>query len=249
MVTLQLHPHKQPTVLEAIAVWCACLLVGAVGSTYYPDLWSPLGVGFSMTLMALLLIATLATLVRHYDLPHVGWANTITLVRATGVCWLAGVGIGHEEPLSADAAWTVAIAALILLLVDGLDGWIARKTAYCSRFGARFDMEVDAALSLVLAYLAWQNGMFGAWVLLLGLFRPAFVLAGKIWPSLTSPLPESFARKTVCVIQIASLITLQLPFTQGEIGQWIAGFALALITWSFGRDTLYLMNQARGKRS
>ena len=37
-----------------------------------------------------------------------------------------------------------------------------------SAFGARFDMEIDALLILVLAILAWQHDKAGAWVLAVG---------------------------------------------------------------------------------
>ena len=37
-----------------------------------------------------------------------------------------------------------------------------------SAFGARFDMETDALLLLVLAALAWQFDKAGAWVLASG---------------------------------------------------------------------------------
>ena len=80
----------------------------------------------------------------------------------------------------------VALAASVAVL-DGVDGWLARRTRMASAFGARFDMETDAALILVLAVLAWQFGRAGAWVLACGLLRYAFVGAGVLWPWLRSP--------------------------------------------------------------
>ena len=44
-----------------------------------------------------------------------------------------------------------------------------------SSFGARFDMETDALLILVLAALVWQHGKAGPWILAAGLMRYAFV--------------------------------------------------------------------------
>ncbi len=41
----------------------------------------------------------------------------------------------------------LAVPALIL---DGVDGWVARRTGTANDAGARLDMEVDAALILVL---------------------------------------------------------------------------------------------------
>ena len=47
-----------------------------------------------------------------------------------------------------------------------------------SAFGARFDMEVDALLILVLSAGVWWFDKAGAWVWLSGLLRYAFIAAG-----------------------------------------------------------------------
>ena len=39
--------------------------------------------------------------------------------------------------------------ASVALILDGVDGKVARRTRNASAFGARFDMEVDAFLILV----------------------------------------------------------------------------------------------------
>ena len=49
------------------------------------------------------------------------------------------------------------------LLLDAVDGGVARRTGTVSGFGARFDMEVDAFLILVLSgYVAGRLGGLGA---------------------------------------------------------------------------------------
>ena len=57
---------------------------------------------------------------------------------------------------------SLAAAALVL---DAIDGWVARRTAIGS-LGARFDAEVDAFLILVLSIYVARP--VGAWVLLIG---------------------------------------------------------------------------------
>ena len=42
-------------------------------------------------------------------------------------------------------------------LLDLVDGWVARRTGTASPFGARFDLETDAALILVLSWLVWRT--------------------------------------------------------------------------------------------
>ena len=66
------------------------------------------------------------------------------------------------------------------LVLDAVDGYVARRTATVSAFGARFDMETDAFLILVLS--ACVAGQWGWWVLVLGLARYLFVAAGWALP-------------------------------------------------------------------
>ena len=89
---------------------------------------------------------------------HLGPADRVTLARTVLAC---GVAALVAQPGNG-RGWLVGLAALALVL-DGLDGRVARQTATVSRFGARFDMEVDAFLILVLS--VHVAGLVGAWVL------------------------------------------------------------------------------------
>lgn len=95
-----------------------------------------------------------------------GSANQITLVRAVLV---AGLASRVGQPATLPVAWSVLFIAIVAVLLDGVDGWVARRTGTVSAFGTRFDTETDAALILVLAILVWQYGKAGPWVLLSGL--------------------------------------------------------------------------------
>src|SRR5436190_23962284 len=108
-----------------------------------------------------------------------GIANCITAVRAVLVV-LAATVIGR--PPTPPAAWFVAGMAIAATVLDGVDGWAARRFGQSSAFGARFDMEVDALLIMALSVLAWRYGKAGAWVLASGLLRYVFVVAGWVWP-------------------------------------------------------------------
>ena len=81
--------------------------------------------------------------------------------------------------------------ALPAVALDGVDGWLARRSGLSSDFGARYDMETDALLILVLAVLAWRQEKAGAWIVLAGAMRYLFVAAGYIWTWMTAPLPPS----------------------------------------------------------
>src|SRR5262249_31548057 len=121
-------------------------------------------------------------------------------------------------------------------LLDGLDGWIARRTNTASAFGARFDMEVDAFFILALSVVAWASGKAGVWVLMIGAARYFYVVASVLFTPLARPLFESRRRKTVAVIQMAVLVALLLPAITPPLSGALAALALTLLLYSFAVD-------------
>ena len=55
----------------------------------------------------------------------------------------------------------VVALATVGLVLDAVDGWIARRTRTVTALGARFDGEVDAFLILALSVLVARS--LGAW--------------------------------------------------------------------------------------
>ncbi|MBL4919247.1 CDP-alcohol phosphatidyltransferase family protein [Szabonella alba] len=183
-----------------------------------------LGLGLTLTLFR-----------RGFPHPTLGACNMVTLARlALTAALLAPLASGPAPPM---AMFTLAMIALSL---DGLDGWLARRAAWVSGFGARFDMEVDSGLALLLALNAWAAGMAGPAVLLLGLPRYLFAAALLMFPWADRPLPDRFSRKAVCVAQIAGLMALQLPLFSGIPAQMIVAAVSVALIWSFGRDVVWL---------
>jgi len=166
----------------------------------------------------------------------------VTTARAVFVALVVG-SIG--EPASPAVAATAAVAGLAATMMDGVDGWMARRTGMASRFGARFDMEIDALLILALAILTWQHGKAGAWVVLSGLLRYVFVAAGWLLPQMRRPLLDSRRRQTICVIQVAGLIIALDPFVTPPASEFIASAALAALVYSFAVDTRWLLSDRR----
>ena len=177
----------------------------------------------------------------HHPLRRFGPANQVTMIRASLVALVAGF-IG--EPSLPSAGWIVAGAAVFATVLDGVDGWLARRTGMASAFGARFDMETDALLIQVLAILAWQYDKAGPWVLASGLLRYVFVAAGWVLPWMRRPLFPSFRRKAICVVQIAGLILTILPPIVAPASEWLAAVSLAALVYSFLVDTLWLWREA-----
>ena len=178
---------------------------------------------------------------------RVGYANLITGARLLLVAAVAALVTMPDLRL---AGWLAVVISTVAACMDALDGPIARRTGTESAFGARFDMEVDALLIMVLAALAWQWNKAGAWVLLSGLLRYLFVAGGWLLPWLRRPLPPSLRRKTVCVIQIVGLIIVLGPIVTPPLSTWLAAIGLAMLGYSFFVDTLWLMTRrqtARGR--
>ena len=169
--------------------------------------------------------------------PRFGIANSITAVRAVLAVSVAAAIAATPSPR---LAWLVVAAAVAATVLDGVDGWAARRFAESSAFGARFDMEVDALLILALSVLAWTFGKAGVWVVASGLLRYLFVAAGWIWPWMERPLEPSRRRQTVCVVQIVSLIVVVSPVTEPPLSTVAAAIALAVLAWSFAVDTWWL---------
>jgi phosphatidylglycerophosphate synthase len=177
---------------------------------------------------------------QHAPHPRFGPANTLTLFRAAYVALLAGI-IVEEASLSETGRWLLVGSGFAGLLLDGADGWAARRSGLTSRFGARFDMEVDAFFVLVLAALVWRVGQAGGWVLTCGLMRYIFILAGWVWPVLATPLAPSFRRKAICVAEIVVLLVVMAPPVGPGMGALLCFGGLIVLAYSFVADTIQLL--------
>jgi len=112
-----------------------------------------------------------------------------------------------------------------------------------SGFGARFDMETDAAFVAVLSLLAWQFGKVGAWVLLSGMMRYLFAVAALLWPLLRRPLPSTYRGKTIAVFQMIALIVAIAPMSRTSFAVTVAAAALIALIFSFSLDVVWLLRQ------
>jgi phosphatidylglycerophosphate synthase len=184
-------------------------------------------------------VAVSAALVRGLDRSGsdvLGPADQVTFVRATlvgGIAALTAASFTETTPVTALVALVV-----VALVLDAVDGWVARHTQSVSALGARFDMEVDAFLMLVLSvYVARSTGW---WVLAIGTARYAFVAAGWLLPWLRGSLPPRYWCKVVAATQ-----GIVLAFaTAAVLPRWLTDTALAvslaLLTESFGREVWWL---------
>lgn len=158
-------------------------------------------------------------------LDRLGPANLVTLVRTFLVLVVAVLAL-----VTPDGRWPITLLATAALVLDGVDGWVARRTGTVSPVGARFDMEVDAILVLVLAvHVAERLGL--GWVLFIGAARYLLALAVWIAPWMGTPVPQRYWRKVVAVAQVVTLLVVGaglLPHAPARLALGVAGLALAV---------------------
>jgi CDP-alcohol phosphatidyltransferase len=176
----------------------------------------------------------------HFGADRLTPADWVTLARATLATAVAAlVADSFVHPRRVGLLVSLASGALVL---DAIDGWVARRTATGS-LGARFDAEVDAFLILVLSVYVARS--VGAWVLLIGAARYVFLAAGWLLPWLREPLPPRYWRKFVAATQGIVLTVAAANVLPSAVNRAGLVCALILLAESFGRDVWWLRLRRR----
>jgi phosphatidylglycerophosphate synthase len=165
-----------------------------------------------------------------------GPADWVTLMRT--------VMVGAATALTADSFTRPVPVPLLVgliivaLILDAVDGKVARSTGTSSPLGFYFDMEVDAFLLLVLS--AYVAGSAGWWVLAIGGMRYAFALGLWLLPWMRRTLPPRYWRKVVTAVQGIALVAATASVLPAAVDVTFLAVALGLLVESFGRDVLWL---------
>jgi phosphatidylglycerophosphate synthase len=172
---------------------------------------------------------------------RLGPAGRVTLTRATLAGGVAAMTAdSFDRPISVATLVALTVVALCL---DAVDGWVARRTGTESRFGAHFDMEVDAFLILVLSvYVARTTG---GWVLAIGAARYVFIAAGWVLAWMRGMAPARYWGKVVAVAQGIVLTCAAADVLPRWLTTAALVGALGLLTESFGRDVWWLWRHRR----
>ncbi len=225
-------------------------LAGGMGAlvTLLAALEATVGTGPSAWVVGLtcgvLLSAAVARGVVATGAGTLGPADLVTLSRAILACAVAAIVADSFSHPSYRP--TLVSLAVIALLLDAVDGRVARRSGTCSAFGARFDGEADAFLILVLS--VYVASSIGAWVLTIGAARYVFGLAGCALPWLRSELPPRYWRKVVAAVQGVVLTWAAAGIAPDGVVAVGLAVALALLTESFGRDALWLWSHRHAER-
>ena len=170
------------------------------------------------------------------DQPTIHPADWVTLTRAVLIAGVAGiVADSFSRPVPTTAL--VALSAVALVL-DAVDGHVARRTGTVTPLGGRFDGEVDAFLILLLSVAVSRD--YGSWVLVIGSARYALLLAGWLIPWLAAPLPARFWGKVVAAVQGIVLTVAASGLLNRLVGMMAVALALLLLAESFGHSVIWL---------
>ncbi|HEU4347503.1 MAG TPA: CDP-alcohol phosphatidyltransferase family protein [Actinoplanes sp.] len=230
------RPRRGPAAGLAVQLILLTVITGTAGLTAAGWL---AGAAYGIVLCGLVALGLHRT-----GMTAMGPANLVTFARALMVGGVTAMVVSSfERPVHQVALVTLVGVALAL---DGVDGQVARRTGSTTKLGARFDMEVDAFLILVLS--VFIAGTFGWWTIAIGAYRYVFIAAGWARPWLSGSLPPRFSRKVVAAVQGVVLVVATANVLPQPVALIAVISALASLTWSFGRDIrwLYRSEQLRG---
>jgi phosphatidylglycerophosphate synthase len=167
-----------------------------------------------------------------------GPADRVTLARTVLIGGCATIAVLVLTDALPDRPWWLTVLVVPALGLDFVDGLVARRTGTSSDAGARLDMEMDAALLLILSIVATQS--LGWWVLAIGAMRYAFVAASWVRPNLRHPLAFSSFRRVVAAVQGITLAAALVPVVPIPLARAAVAVSLALLLVSFTKDVLRL---------
>lgn len=154
-----------------------------------------------------------------------GVANGVTAFR---------IGLLALLPLAtSDPALLIGLSLLILSL-DGIDGWLARRRALSSEFGAFLDKDTDALFLLLLCGLAALRGNLPTWIVGAGLLRYGFVVVLFLLPTAQNTEPRSSIARYVYGCMVGTLLLSFLPYP--TIYRPLVVVATVALLFSFGRS-------------
>lgn len=218
--------HRWRFILPDLLI-AAIVLMGAAGG-----LRIAFDLSAAVPVVALVVLAVLGVLLwRHQGFRPLTPADRVTLGRAILVLLLIALLPGASA-LPDDSGIAFALG-LVAVLLDGVDGAVARYWHCETREGARFDMELDALLLLVLCGWLVATERAGIWVLAIGGWRYAFVLAGWWLPALRRPLPPSQRRRVICGVQGFGLVVCLAPGMPAAAVTTLALGLFVLLSYSF----------------
>lgn len=156
--------------------------------------------------------------------PWGGVANLITLFRFLMVLALPVLDVIFGN-------MPVLVAGIVIVALDGVDGFAARKTNTVTKFGSHLDMETDALYIFTLTFMHWLNDITGFWLVLAGIIKYLYILI----INLGGLVKYNNARTRIGpAIAVLMFIAVLFPlFTSAELYKPVLYIAYVLVMLSF----------------
>ena len=170
-------------------------------------------------------IVYIVNIPKYCNLPaYLGYASWVTVIRLS-IIFILGFTYQQLE------GFMLFIGFLIAIVLDGVDGFLARKFDQSSRVGEGIDMESDAFMVLLISWMHFDSGSLPWWILIPGGLRYYYEL-GFFWlRDQGADVPSKRIRATVAVIFFVALLT---PFIlSSKLSLIIVCIASTLIVLSF----------------
>jgi phosphatidylglycerophosphate synthase len=230
-------------VATATAGLVLAVMAAVVAAMVHPT--NPGAVVVSAALGALPATLSATAVVRRAP-PRITPADRVTLTRAvlaSGCAAIISMAWFGSTPHRSWGLFTLVVATLLLDLVDG---WVARSTGTATADGALLDMQVDAGVLVILSIAVAP--MVGAWVLLIGAMRYVYVALSWRWPVLNTSLPRSHFRRAVAGIQAGVLAAALAPVVPVDVATIALLVALVLLLTSFSGQIVAIQRRTRRPR-
>lgn len=231
-MTTGLLPTERRAVHDAVTTACAGLVIAGVMSavlagahpTSTTTVWIAAVVGP--------LPALLATVVLLCRRPRSSTpADRVTLGRAVLASGCAAITVMVVVGAAPARTWWLLCLVVPTLLLDRVDGIVARRTGTVTPAGASLDMEVDAVVLLVISVAVASD--VGRWVLLIGAMRYLYVIAAWARPELRGTLPRSTFRVAAAALQGVALAVAIAPVVPVTLAHAVLLLALGMLVASF----------------
>lgn len=145
---------------------------------------------------------TMLWIIRWKDImnlkPPGGYPNYVTMFRLAGTISVVLISASLEN---------IVISSIMMLLVilDGLDGYLARRFHHGTDFGSIFDMETDAFFVCIVSCLLLKKEMVPEWILVPAFIKYFFTVAMHV-----TSLEKMAEKKTKFGAAIAAIMFISL---------------------------------------
>lgn len=159
---------------------------------------------------------------------------------------VVGCGVRALTSRGRRRSWWVPTLGGVAWALDGVDGYVARRTGTVSERGGRWDGATDATLVAVLSLTVAD---VAPWAPVGAALYPAYRLGQRVRPAWRRPLPGSRRGKVVGGVLTGTLLGATVPGMPRAVVRPATALAVGLVTWSFAVDLAWLERQPDGQHA